>query len=81
MKLSELLRFVGKHSLSNDPDIVIELEEDKYLKYTGVRRASVYTDYHGSRHLCLLPASPVVRQQEERFPIPPKNTITFKNLK
>jgi len=75
MKLSELLAFAGKNSLTNDPDIIIELEHDFCLRYTGVVRMSVYIDRHDRKHLCLMPASPVVRENAD------SKNIQWKNIK
>lgn len=57
MKLSELNATARKLNLHNDVNIIIELEEDNCMNYTGVLTASKTVSWYGIPLLSLLPAS------------------------
>jgi hypothetical protein len=62
LKLSELNKFAAQYFKDEDPDIILQLEDDGCMRYTGVIRAGIYVTASQTRLINLLPASALIRQ-------------------
>jgi hypothetical protein len=65
MKLSELNKFAAKHFGNDDPELMIQLEDDGCMGFTGIIRAGIYVAVGKERLINFLPASCLVHQSME----------------